>query len=125
MPSYQLRFIVESCLTKTEDLSVTFGGHTATFLFSKKTSADKAVVVLINTEATNHRTAHDQVASMLLPSILDALSFATGTPMLLGECELTLKDEAGSASRRAIYIGHRKSPSQAQLTSEAVQEMWR
>jgi hypothetical protein len=123
MPSYQLRFIVESCLTRTEDLSVTFGGHAATFLFSKKTNADKTVAVLINTEAANHRTAHDQVASMLLPSILDALSFATGTPMLLGECELTLKDEAGSATRRAIYVGHRRSPSQTQLTNDAVQEV--
>ncbi len=61
----------------------------------------------------------------MLPPVLDALAFATGTPLLLAECELILKDETGSRPRRAIYVGHKKTPSRIELSVEAVSETTR
>src|SRR4029077_21038926 len=57
-----------------------------------------------------------------LPKILDALSFATGTPMLLRDCELVLKAEAGQNKRRALYVGHRHVPSLVPLESVEIEE---
>jgi hypothetical protein len=54
--------------------------------------------------------------------VLDALAFATGTPFLLVECELILKDETGKRPRRAVYVGHRKTPSKIKLNEGAVSE---
>jgi hypothetical protein len=51
-------------------------------------------------EAQNNREAQSKAASELLPPILDALSFATRTPLLLIECELILKDETGNKLRK-------------------------
>jgi hypothetical protein len=123
MPRYLLRFKVETCLTHAKDLTVDFGGHKSVFLFSKRTSHDGHVVAQIELEATNNEQAWVAVASNLLPPILDALSFATGTPLLLRDCEVILKDEAGSAKRRVLYIGHRHVPTQAPLRDFEIDEM--
>jgi len=123
MSRYLLRFKVETCLTHEKDLTVEFGGHKSVLLFSKRTSDDGYVVAQIELEATNNEKAWVLVASNLLPPILDALSFATGTPLLLRDCELILKDEAGSAKRRVLYIGHRHVPSRAHLRNVEIEEM--
>jgi hypothetical protein len=123
MSSYLLRFNVDTCLSKREDLTLTFKGHSATFRFSKKTPGSTTATVETEVEAKNNREAHDIASGISLPPVLDALSFTTGTPLLLRECELTLKDERGSATRRAIYVGKRLSPSQVRLSDEAIREV--
>lgn len=122
MSLYRTRWNVDTCLTDQTDLTLNFKGHSASFLFSKKPPENKTVTVEIEVEARNHLEAHDITSTVSLPPMLDALSFATGTPLLLRERELILKDEAGSATRRAIYVGQRRSPSQVRLSEESIQE---
>jgi hypothetical protein len=122
MPSYLLRFSVDTSLTKGEDLTLTFETNSATFSFSQKAKDTKSVAVEITIEAKNNRYAQSVASTVIVPPMLDALSYATGTPLLLRECELILKDEAGSATRRAIYVGRRLSPSQVRLSEEAIRE---
>jgi hypothetical protein len=43
MPTYLLQFTVESCLTKTTDVTISQNGVDVTFLFSKRKSNDKYV----------------------------------------------------------------------------------
>src|SRR6266478_1271565 len=108
MPQYLLRFRVESCLTRLQDLTVSYGEHHITFLFSQKRPEDTHVYVRVSLEAANNRLAQEIASSKIVPPVLDALSFSTGTPLLLGECDLILKDEAGSQTRRAIYVSNRR-----------------
>jgi len=122
MPLYQLRFKIETCLTHDQDLTVDFEGHQPVFLFSKKTPDDGQVAAQVEMEAGSSEEAWNKVASSLLPKILDALSFATGTPLLLRDCELVVKDEAGKNKRRALYVGHRHVPSLVPLRSVEVEE---
>lgn len=123
MSSYLLRLLVETCLVKPEDLKLHFEGREASFLFSKKSAQSKNVTVAIEMEATNNREAQYFATSTLLPPVLDALSYATGTPLLLGECELILKNEAGNATRKAIFVGHRSHPSRVRLSAKEIQEV--
>src|SRR5271154_5986875 len=51
MSLYLLRFKVETCLTKQEDLVVEFGGSHPVFLFSQKTADDKHVIAQVEMEA--------------------------------------------------------------------------
>jgi len=122
MPVYHLQFTAESCLTKATDTTVRHEGTDVKFLFSKKEAGDKYVRVQTEIEAANNREAQARASTSLLPPILDALAFTTGTPLLLVECELILKDETGSLSRRAIYVGHKKTPTKIDLSDEAVAE---
>ena len=122
MPRYLLRFKVETCLAYDQDLTVDFEGHQPSILFSEKTPEEKYVITQVELEAANNREAWDAAASTLLPPILDALSFATGTPLLLRDCELVLKGEDGSNTRRALYVGHRHVPSIAQLRTIEIEE---
>jgi hypothetical protein len=122
MRTYLLQFTVESCLTKTTDVTINHDGVDVTFLFSKRQPADKHVRTHMKLEAANSREAQGKASTDVLPPLLDALTFTTGTPLLLVECELILKDEHGSVSRRAIYVGHKASPTKIALTDEAVAE---
>lgn len=120
MPLYRLQFTAECCLVNGKDVTLQYDGADITFLFSKKDDADRYVRVQTELEAPNNREAQTRAASTLLPPVLDALSFATGTPLLLAECELILKDEGGSGARRAIYVGHKKTPTKVPLAESAI-----
>jgi len=122
MPSYLLHFKLETCIANAKDLQFDFRGHQPTLLFSKKKPHDKYVIAQITVDAPNNREAWGTAASTLMPPILDALSFATGTPLLLRDCELVLRAEAGSKRRRALYVGHRHVPSLAQLRAAEIEE---
>jgi len=123
MPRYLPGFKVETCLANEQDLTVDFEGHRPSFLFSKKIPEEKYVIAQVDLEAADNREAWRKAASGLLPPILDALSFATGTPLLLRDCELVLKDEVGCDARHALYVGHRHVPSLAQLRAPEIEEM--
>lgn len=122
MPKYLLRFTAESCLENDADVAISYEGVDVRFLFSKRQPDDRYLKIELEIEAINNREAQNSASSTLLPPVLDALSFATGTPLLLIECELILKDETGSLSRRAIYVGHKKTPKNIALPKETVSE---
>jgi hypothetical protein len=122
MPAYRLQFTAESCLTNATDIAVRHQGADVTFLFSKRKATDKYVRVQTEIDAPNNREAQARAATDLLPPVLDALSFTTGTPLLLIECELILKEETGNPVRRAIYVGHKNTPTRVPLRAEALAE---
>jgi len=122
MPLYLLRFKIETCLAHNQDLTVDFDGYQPVFLFSKKTPQEEQVIAQVEMEAASGEAAWNRTASGLLPPILDAISFATGTPLLLRDCELVLKDETGSKKRRALYVGHRHVPSLVPLQQDEIDE---
>ncbi len=123
MPRYLLRFKVETCLTHDKDLAVQYEGHEVVLLFSQKSADAGHVIAQVQLDGPTNEQAWINAASALLPPILDALSFATGTPLLLRDCELVLKDETGSAKRRALYIGQRHVRSQVPLRPVEIKEV--
>ena len=123
MSRYLLRFKIETCLTYDNSLMVAVGEHQIIFLFSKKAHDDGSVIAQIQLDAPDNVQAWGKAASGLLPPVLDALSFSTGTPLLLRDCELVLKDEAGSTKRRALYVGHLHIPSLVPLGDVEIEEM--
>ncbi len=125
MPNYRLRFRVETCLQHPEDITLTFGGQSVTFLFSQKQVEERAVLAQIDVEAPGAPQARQVASSSLLPPVLDALAFASSTPLLLGSCELTLKNERGSRNRRANFIGERRVPTPTRLTLRSLQDAQR
>jgi hypothetical protein len=118
MPRYLLQYRVQTCLTSKANVDLSFEGHNGTFLFSQKHANDTTVLVEIELLSANNRDAQALAASFLLPQILDSLSFSTGTPLLLEQCELVLKDEAGSQKRRVIHVTKRNVPSPVELSDE-------
>jgi len=122
MPAYLLQFRVESCLAKPTDVTINRDGVDVTFLFSQRQPKDKYVRARVKLKAANNREAQCKASTGVLPPLLDALTFTTGTPLLLVECELILKDEQGRKARRVIYVGHKASPTEIALTDEAVAE---
>jgi hypothetical protein len=122
MPIYQLRFRIETCLAHNADMAIEFSGHRPTFLFSEKAPSDGQVIARIEVDAVNNREAWDKASGTVLPPILDALSFSTGTPLLLRDCELVLKAQPGDKQRRALYVGHRHEPSLVALGAVEINE---
>jgi hypothetical protein len=121
MPKYLLQYRVQTCLTQKHDVELSFDGHKATFLFSQKGN-DTSVGVQIELQSANNRDAQALAASFLLPQMLDNLSFSTGTPLLLEQCELVLKDEARSQKRRVIHVTKRNVPAPVELNDESCAE---
>jgi hypothetical protein len=121
MPKYLLQYRVQTCLTQKHDVALSFDGQQATFLFSQKGN-DTTVGVQIELQSTNNRDAQALAASFFLPQILDSLSFSTGTPLLLEQCELVLKDETGSQKRRVIHVTKRNVPSPVEANDECCAE---
>lgn len=107
MSHYLLRFKVDTCLTSATDLSFNVDGQQVLLLFSKRTPNDKHVLAELKIDATNAAEAWNKCSTVVLPKLLDSLSFATGTPLLLRDAEYILKDEAGQTTRRMLYIGEK------------------
>ena len=122
MPRYLSRFRVETCLKYNNDLTIPFREAQPTFLFSKQAQEDANVIAQLELQAENYEGAWSRAAGSLLPPILDALSFATGAPLLLRDLELALKDETGKQERRALYVGHRRVPALVQLGDMDIKE---
>ena len=122
MPRYLLRYRVQTCLTQKDDVDLSFDGHKTTFLFSQKHTNDTTVAVQVELQSASNREAQTLAASLLLPQVLDSLSFSTGTPLLLEQCELVLKDEVGSQKRRVIHVAKRSVPSPVELNTESCAE---
>ena len=122
MPRYLLRFTADSCLTHDTDIVLSSRDVDVRFLFSKRRPDDEKLRVELQIDAANNRDAQARASGELLPLALDALSFTTGTPLLLSECELILKDERGSDLRQAIYVAHKSTPTKVALPQKAAEE---
>lgn len=101
---------------------VEFSGYCVAFLFTRKRPGDGQVVARIEVEAAANKEAWAKASGTVLPPILDALSYSTGTPLLLRDCELVLKAQRGDKKRRALYIGQRHVPALAALTNAEIAE---
>jgi hypothetical protein len=122
MSHYLLRYRVQTCLSKDKDVDITYSGHTVGFLFSKKRAQESSVIAQLEIDAKDSREAHLKAAASIIPQALDALSFSTGTPLLLEHCELVLKDEAGTKARKVIFIGKRSTPASVKLGDESISD---
>ena len=109
MPLYRLQFVVESCLSYCADVTLRHRDTDVLLLFSKRQDKDRFLRVQTEIEAPNNRDAQS-ISGSRTTAVLDALSFTTGTSLLVKECELILKDESGDKRRRAIYIAHISTP---------------
>jgi|SRR6185312_982172 len=108
MSYYLLRFKIDTCLTSATDLSFDVDDQQVLLLFSKRPPNEKHVLAELKIHATNAADAWDKCSTVVLPKLLDSLSFATGTPLLLRDAEYMLKDEAGRTTRRMLYIGEKR-----------------
>lgn len=121
MPTYLLRYRVQTCLQKDRNISITREPHTVNLLFAERNAAREASVIAeLEIEAQNNREAQMVAAGSVIPPVLDALSFSTGTPLLLEDCELVLKNEAGASERRMIYARRRNVPAPVDLSEEEI-----
>lgn len=122
MPTYRLRYTVETRIQHHEDVSFRVQGHEAVFLFSRDPKDGDSVDVQIEVEADNARSAEARASCNLLPPVLDALSFAAGAPLILSECNLVLKREAGVRRRRALYVSIERTSPAAFVTGTQIGE---
>ncbi len=116
MPIYRLRYRVDTSLTCDEDVLLKNNQYQIKFLFSQRSREDNSVLAETDLEAANHNEATLIASGVAIPPVLDALCFAAGGPSLLRDCEVILKREPGSQSRRARYVGQRSTPNFTRLT---------
>lgn len=116
MPLYRLRYRVDTSLTSDSDFDLKTDQFTIKFLFSDRARDSRSIGAVLDIEAPNHNEAALVASGVALPPALDALSLATGSPSLLRECELILKREPGSSTRRGRYVGQRTAPNLLNMT---------
>lgn len=121
MPTYRIRYVCETSLQFYKDISVESRGGTILFLFSQKKDTDNTVRLLVDVEGMNYREADIEVQSILQPA-MDALSFSTGSPLLLLHWDFIVKGEGGSKARRAIWCDKRAEPAPLRLTEKSIEE---
>ena len=121
MPVYRMRYVCETSLQFAQDLSLNYRGKALLFLFSKKKASDNEVHLVLDIESTSFQDADVEAQRFLQPS-LDALSFSTGTPLLVLHWDFITKDETGSTTRRAIWCEKRTENAPLFLTDSAVNE---
>jgi hypothetical protein len=121
MAAYRLRYVCETSLLFGEDVSLTVRGKNIHFLFSQKQPTENSVCILVDAEAEHYQQADLKAQSILQPA-LDALSFSTGSPLLLEQWDFIIKEETGSKARRAIWCKKRREPAPLRLIPRAVDE---
>jgi hypothetical protein len=120
MPRYQLHYRVATALSSPNDVSLKSSGYEVSFLFSTKKGRASSVLTRVTVEAPDHEAASSLCSGSVIPPCLDALALTSGRGLLLGECELVLKDETGSAVRKGKYVGQNAPPEQIKLEETAI-----
>jgi hypothetical protein len=108
-------------MTSRDDVVLTSGQTSLNFLFSRKRAEDPTVLVVLEVDTEDHEKAQLMAAGRIIPPALDVLSYSSGAPTLLAECELALKSESGNQERKGIYVGRSRSSRPIPLLEEAVQ----
>jgi hypothetical protein len=121
MPTYRLRYVCETSLQSETDVSLDHRGTRIVFLFSKTKPAKNAVHVVLDADAANYREA-DIAAQMIVQPTLDAISFATGTPLLMQYWDFIIKNEASNGTRRALWCEKGQEVAPVRFGETAVRE---
>ena len=121
MPTYRLRYVCETPLRFDRDVSLGAGSNEVLFLFSQKRGNDSTVNLRVDVDAENYLKASVLAQTVLMPAI-DALSFSTGTPLLILHWDFVIKSEAGHTTRRALWCERRLEPAAVPLTPGSVGE---
>jgi len=119
MPRYRFRYVCETSLQSEKEIPFDYKGQRIVFSFSEKENRDNAARASIEVEAANWKEADPRAQSILQP-VLDAIAFATGSPLLLLYWDFVLKDEAGSRAREALWFEATKRPARFQLEQSEV-----
>jgi hypothetical protein len=121
VPTYRLRYVCETSLQFDKDVAFGTRGGKILFLFSQSKASENTVQLRVDVEAPNYREADIKAQSLIQPG-LDALSFSTGSPLLVLHWDFIIKDETGSKTRRAICCDKRREPAPLRLTERAINE---
>jgi hypothetical protein len=121
MPTYRIEFSLQTSLQFDKDVILEHQGHSVTFLLPATGNAR----IRVDIDGANNQQAQLRASSAIIPPVLDALAFSTGTPLLLMHCCLVLKSEAGSSRRRLIYCENVRQSLPARLTNNAVEDAQR
>jgi hypothetical protein len=121
MSTYRLRYLCETALCFEQDVMLGPKDNQVLLLFSRKRGSQAAIHVQVDVAAANYQEANVK-AQPVLQSVLNALSFSTGSPLLILHWDFIIKDEAGSKSRRALWCEKLKEPATVQLTQRSIDE---
>jgi hypothetical protein len=119
MSFYRFRYVVETSLQSEKETAFEHQGQRIMFSFPPKGSEESAAKATLEVEAANWREA-DVTAQSFLQPVLDALAFATSSPLIVLYWDFVLKDEAGNA-RKALWFEATKRPARFQLAQSEVE----
>ena len=120
MPRYQLYYRVTTALSSANDVSLKSSEYELSFLFSTKKDGESSILTRVTVEAPDHEAAFSLCSGSVIPPCLDALALTSGRALLLGECELLLKDETGSSKRKGRYVGQNAPQEGVKLEETAI-----
>ena len=121
MPNYRIRYVCETSLQFHKDVFLESRAGQILFLFSQRRDTENFVRVLVDVEGANYREGDVEAQSILQPA-MDALSFSTGSPLLLLHWDFIIKGETGSKTRTAIWCEKLAEPAPLRLTERAIGE---
>lgn len=113
---------LEAKRTAVEALCVSFesSGQEVVFLSSEQNTGN-TVRARVDVEGQNYRGANVTAQSVIQP-VLDAVSFSTGTALLVQHWDFVIKSEPSSATRTALWCDLRKEPAPRPLTRDEIDE---
>jgi len=120
---YRIRYVCDSSLRFERDVTFDSRGRAVTILFSAPITESKLHVV-VDAESENCAEAVLAAQGSAQP-VLDALSFVSGTPLLLRHWDFVLKGQSGSRTRQAIWCNFAEEPSPRQLAASETDEAQR
>jgi len=120
MPFYRFRYVCETSLQSEKEISVEYEARRIVLSFPHKENAEHTARATIEVEAANWREADPKAQGILQP-VLDAIAFATDSPLLVLHWDFVLKDEAGSSTREALWFETTKRPARFQLEQSEVE----
>lgn len=123
MATYLFRYVCETALQSEKDASFEYEGHSVVFAFSQQESGKSRCHVSVEVEAADWTEGESRAQSFVQP-VLDAVAFATGSPLLLQHWDFILKDENGS-TRRALWCEKTGRPVRFQLAESAIEDVRR
>lgn len=120
MPTYRFRYVCESSLIFEHDVPFESSGQEVVFLSSEQNTRN-TVRARVDVKGQNYREANVNAQSVVQP-VLDAVSFSTGTPLLVQHWDFVIKSEPGSATRTALWCDFRKEPAPHPVTRDEIDE---
>jgi hypothetical protein len=121
MAAYSIRYVCESTLISDEEINLDFEGQTARFSFPPELRERGELHATLEIEAENWKEA-DLKAQRILQPIMDALSFASGQPLLIRYWDFIRKAETGSELRKALWVQASQTSNRFTLNTALAEE---